>query len=170
MAERTPRTDIDLRFSSPDAEPTPWPDARVKLEGAQTYWLTTVRPDGRPHVTPIAAVWLDDVLHFTTGIDERKAHNLAANQHCVVTTGTNEFVGLDVVLEGDAIRLIDAQRLQRVADAFVAKYGDVFVFHVREGGFAIEESSDLVLAFEIHARKAFGFAKGDPFSQTRYRF
>jgi hypothetical protein len=27
-----------------------------------------------------------------------------------------------------------------------------------------------VLAFEIRPVKAFGFAKGDPFSQTRYRF
>jgi nitroimidazol reductase NimA-like FMN-containing flavoprotein (pyridoxamine 5'-phosphate oxidase superfamily) len=170
MAERTPRTDVDMQFSAPGATPTPWPESRAVLEEAQTYWLSTVRPDGRPHVTPIAAIWLDDALHFTTGVNERKAHNLAANHHCVATTGTNAFDGLDVVVEGDAIRLTDRDKLQRLADAYVTKYGEVFVFHVRDGGYAIEESSDLVLAFEIRARKAFGFAKGDPFSQTRYRF
>jgi hypothetical protein len=37
----------------------------------------TVRPDGRPQVTPVVAVWLDGAVHFTTGPTERKAHNLA---------------------------------------------------------------------------------------------
>jgi hypothetical protein len=137
---------------------------------AETYWLSTVRPDGRPHVTPIAAIWLDDVLSFTTGVKERKADNLAVNANVVVTTGNNRFEGLDVVVEGEAVRLLDAGRLQRLADAYLAKYGDVFVFHVREGGYRIAESADLVLAFEIHATKVFAFAKGDPFGQTRYRF
>ena len=32
-----------------------------------------------PHVTTIAAVWLDGAVHFTTGERERKATNLARN-------------------------------------------------------------------------------------------
>ena len=74
----------------------------------QIYWLSTVRPDGRPHVTPIAAVWLDGALHFCTGPTERKAKNLARNRYCVVTTGTNALEGLDVVIEGEAVRVTDA--------------------------------------------------------------
>ena len=68
---------IDTRFSSPDAVATPWSAARDQLESAKTYWVTTVRPDGRPHSTTIAAVWLDDAIHFTTGASEVKAKNLA---------------------------------------------------------------------------------------------
>jgi hypothetical protein len=170
MAERTPTTDLDPRFSDPSAQPTPWTEARDRLAAARTYWLSTVRPDGRPHVTPIAAIWLDDALFFTTGITERKARNLEANAGVVVTTGKDGFEGLDVVVEGEAGRLTDPPRLQGLADAYVEKYGDVFVFRPTDGGYTIAESSDLVLAFEIRPVKAFGFAKGDPFSQTRYRF
>jgi hypothetical protein len=170
MSDRTPTTELEPKFSDPSAVPTPWTEARDRLAAAQTYWLATVRPDRRPHVTTIAAIWLDDTLFFTTGITERKAHNLESNTAVVVTTGNNGFEGLDVVVEGEALRLTDQARLQRLADAYVEKYGELFVFHPTEGGYTIAESADLVLAFEIRLTKAFGFAKGDPFSQTRYRF
>lgn len=170
MTDRIPTSELEPKFSGPGASPTPWPEARDRFAAAETYWLATVRPDGRPHVTPIAAIWLDDALFFTTGITERKARNLETNAGVVVTTGNNRFDGLDVVVEGEAVRLIGRPRLQRLADAYVEKYGDVFVFHPTDGGYTIAESSDLVLAFEIRPTKAFGFAKGDPFSQTRYRF
>jgi pyridoxine/pyridoxamine 5'-phosphate oxidase len=170
MTDPSPTTDLDPKFSDPSAVPTTWTQTRDRLAAAQTYWLTTVRPDGRPHVTPIAAIWLDDALFFTTGITERKARNLESNTRVVVTTGNNGFEGLDVVVEGEAVRLIDPTRLQRLADAYVAKYGEAFVFHPIDGGYTIAESTDLVLAFEVRPVKAFGFAKGDPFSQTRYRF
>ena len=70
---------------------------------AQLFWVTTVRPDGRPHSTPLVAVWLDDALHFCTGPTEQKAHNLVANPHVLLTTGDNGWKGgLDVVVEGPA--------------------------------------------------------------------
>src|SRR6185436_15297546 len=170
MTDRSPTTDLDPRFSDPKAEPTAWTQSRDRLAAAETYWLSTVRPDSRPHVTPIAAIWLDDALFFTTGITERKARNLEANTRVAVTTGNNAFAGLDVVVEGEAVRLTDPTRLRRLADAYVAKYGEAFVFHPTDGGYTIAESTDLVLAFEVRPVKAFSFAKGVPFSQTRYRF
>jgi len=33
------------------------------------------RASRRPHVTPIASVWLDEALYFSTGQTERKAKN-----------------------------------------------------------------------------------------------
>ena len=51
-----PTAEIDSRFSDPEADPTPWSDALHVLEHAELYWLTTVRTDGRPHVTPLIAV------------------------------------------------------------------------------------------------------------------
>jgi nitroimidazol reductase NimA-like FMN-containing flavoprotein (pyridoxamine 5'-phosphate oxidase superfamily) len=82
-----PSTQVDQRYSTPDAAATPWGEARARLEGAEVYWLTTVRPGGRPHVTPLIAVWVDEALWFCTGPEERKARNLAANTGCVLTTG-----------------------------------------------------------------------------------
>ena len=86
MAEPVPVTELSA-FSSPNATPTEWPQAREELAGAEVYWLSTVRPDGRPHVTPLLGIWLEGALYFCTGPNERKAKNLSANCHCVLTTG-----------------------------------------------------------------------------------
>src|SRR5215217_7167056 len=97
MAGTNPVAELDPGFSSPDATASPWLVAREILEQAEVYWLTTVRPDGRPHVTPLIASWLGDALYFCTGPDERKAKNLAENSRCVITTGSNTLSeGLDV--------------------------------------------------------------------------
>ena len=110
-----PIAELDPAFSSPDATPTPWSEAVARLEAAEIYWLSTVRPDGRPHVTPLIAVWLDGAPHLTTGPTERKARNLEANQACVLTTGCNELgAGLDVVVEGEAVPVTDTPTLRRV--------------------------------------------------------
>ena len=54
-------------FSEPDATPTPWAAGLDQLQSADTFWLSTVRPDGRPHVTPLIAVWHADAIWFATG-------------------------------------------------------------------------------------------------------
>jgi general stress protein 26 len=172
----TPETDIDARFGSDGAEPTPWPDARSTIEAAPVWWITTVRADGRPHVTPLLAVWQDDALHFCTGPEEQKARNLEANPNCALTTGVNtQDDGLDVVVEGEAVRVTDEARLRRLADAWVAKYGEEWRFDVRDHGFvhgedSTEDDPGPALVFEVAPRQAFGFGKGEVFSQTRWRF
>lgn len=169
MGDEKPTTDLDSRFSVPDAVPTDWEAARERLAEAGVYWLSTVRPDGRPHVTPLLAVWLDGALHFCTGEDERKSRNLAANQHCVLTTG-NDAVdeGLDLVVEGDAVRVRDDAVLRRLARAWEAKYGREWRFEARDGAFHHVQGGE-ALVYEVRPVKAFGFRKGD-YSQTRWRF
>src|SRR5262249_28957420 len=142
-------------------------EAREGLERAQVYWLSTVRPDGRPHVTPLLAVWLDGALYFCTGADERKAKNLARNPHCVITTGCNALdEGLDLVVEGDAVRVRDDATLRRLADAYAAKYG--WRYSVRDGALH-GEVGNVAIVYEVPPITAFGFGKGT-FSQTRWRF
>jgi hypothetical protein len=85
-----PETKLDTRFSDADAVATSWDDTRRVLEAAELFWITTVRRDGRPHTTPLVAVWLDDAIYFCTGPSEQKAVNLTHNPHVVVTTGCNE--------------------------------------------------------------------------------
>ncbi|MQA17498.1 MAG: hypothetical protein GEV09_26410, partial [Pseudonocardiaceae bacterium] len=69
------------------------------LEQAELYWITTVRPDGRPHVTPLIGLWFGGAMHFTTGLTEQKARNLEQNPRVVVTTGNNTWDhGLDVTV------------------------------------------------------------------------
>jgi nitroimidazol reductase NimA-like FMN-containing flavoprotein (pyridoxamine 5'-phosphate oxidase superfamily) len=63
---------FDSRFSDPAAGPTPWEDVVAALERAELYWLSTVRRDGRPHVTPLVGVWHDGAMHFSTGWRSRR--------------------------------------------------------------------------------------------------
>jgi hypothetical protein len=169
MAATDPVTELDARFSSDDATATRWDEGRRRLAGAEVYWLSTVRPDGRPHVTPLLAVWVDGAMHFTTGPTERKAKNLASNPSCVLTTGTNALGdGLDLVVEGDAVRVTDDGSLRRIADAFVAKYGTDWRFEVRDGAF--HGAGGEALVFGVAPSTVFGFGKGGTFSQTRWRF
>jgi len=166
-----PETELDARFSSPGATATEWSLAVDALANAEIYWLSTVRPDGRPHVTPLIAVWSESALCVTTGPDERKAKNLAGNTHCAVTTGSSTLSeGLDLVLEGDAIRVTDADRLQQLVDAFASKYGtDPWHFTVGDAAFR-NERGGTALVFEIMPRTVFGFGKGGTYSQTAWRF
>ena len=121
--DKEPKTELHPGFSADDATATPWAEARGSLELADLSWLTTVRPDGRPHVTPLIFVWLEGAVFFVTGPEERKAKNLTRNPHCIITTGCNSLQeGLDVVVEGEAVLVSDPARLQQVADEFAAKY------------------------------------------------
>jgi hypothetical protein len=127
-----------------------------------------VRPDGRPHVTPLIGVVDDTAVHFCTGLEEQKARNLEHNDRVALTTGTNSWArGLDVVVEGSAVRVTDAGRLQRLADAYESKYGSVWHFDVGDGVFVADDHSAAV--FRVDAAKVLAFAK-DPHAQTTYRF
>ncbi|MFL5732665.1 MAG: pyridoxamine 5'-phosphate oxidase family protein [Chloroflexia bacterium] len=164
--QREPTAELHSQFSSEGAAPTAWGRARELLEEAKIYWVTTVRPDGRPHVTPLLCVWLDSALYFTTGPGERKAKNLTQNRHCIITTGCNVLEGFDVVVEGEAVEVSDEGRLRQLAGMYASKYG--WHYTVREGAFHGEGGRALV--YELAPKMAFAFGKGESFSQTRYRF
>ena len=171
MTEKNPVAELEPQFSSPEATPIPWTEASRQLEQAEVYWLSTVRPDGRPHVTPLLSVWLEGALYFCTGSGERKAKNLAGNAHCILTTGCNALneEGLDLVVEGDAVRIRDEAKLQRVAAAYETKYGSDWHFEVRDGAFNGQDGN-VAVVYEVTPTTAFGFGKGKLFSQTRWRF
>jgi general stress protein 26 len=163
-----PTTSLDTRFSDSAATPTPWDDTLRTLEAAELFWITTVRADGRPHVTPLVAVWLDDAIHFCTGASEQKAANLRTNSHVILTTGSNSWDhGLDVVVEGDAVQVTDDDTLKRLADAWRTKWDGRWQFEARDGAFHHEVGEALVYA--VAPTKVLAFGKGT-FSHTRHRF
>jgi len=162
-----PRAGIDRRFSDPDAGPTPWSEAIAVLERAELYWLSTVRSDGRPHVTPLIGVVEDGAVHFCTGRREQKARNLEHNDRVALTTGLNTWAsGLDLVVEGTAVRVSDGETLQLLADAYEAKYGSEWHWDVADGLFRAGETEAAV--FRVEPAKVLAFAK-DPHAQTTYR-
>jgi nitroimidazol reductase NimA-like FMN-containing flavoprotein (pyridoxamine 5'-phosphate oxidase superfamily) len=158
---------FDSRFSDPKAGPTPWPEVVKVLEDAELYWLTTVRADGRPHVTPLIGVRHEGAMHFTTGLDEQKARNLQANPNVVLTTGNNAWAeGLDVVVEGVATRVTGREALAPLAAAIEAKYAGAWRFEPGDEHFTHLDGGQAAV-FRIEATKTFAFAKA-PHGQTRY--
>ena len=156
-------------FSTPGAQATPWASALAVLGEAEVFWLSTVRPDGRPHVTPLLAAWSLDGICFTTGGQERKAQNLEHNPRCVLTTGTNTLTGVDVVIEGAASVVEErSEREQAVAD-FERKYGA----HLTSPEGPWYRLGEAVIAGDIRLYRVaptvgFAFGKLPTSSQTRY--
>jgi uncharacterized pyridoxamine 5'-phosphate oxidase family protein len=167
----SPVTALDQRYSDPAATAVGWEETSRLLEAAELFWVTTVRVDGRPHVTPVVAVWVDGALYFSTGSEEQKFANLRANPHVVMTTGCNRWDGgIDVVVEGTAVQVTDEGVLTRVAAAFGAKWDGQWHFAVRDGRFYNEGADWPSEAFGVTPTRAFAHSKGHPFGATTHRF
>lgn len=167
---REPSVELDPRFSDPAAVPRPWTEVHEQLVDAELYWLTTVRPDARPHVTPLIGLWRGDHAVIISGAGERKVANLESNPRCVLTTGSNSLrEGLDVVVEGTASPITEPKELEAIAAAYIEKYGPDWTFTVRDGELR-QEHAGRPLAFRIEPVVVFGFGKGEPYSQTRFGF
>ena len=165
----TPTTELDTRFSEPGAQPTSWEQTRQLIEQADLFWISTVRADGRPHVTPLVAVWLDDTLYFCTGAEEQKGHNLSVNQQVALTTGGNDWQGgVDVVIEGRAVNVSDHALLTRLANAWAGKWDGRWRFRAGTAGFEHPDGGT-ALVFAVTPTKILAFAKGT-FAHTRHQF
>ncbi|MCA1008719.1 pyridoxamine 5'-phosphate oxidase family protein [Rhodococcus hoagii] len=169
MTAQLPAAELDRRYSEENAPPSTWTQVTAALDAAEVFWLSTVRADGRPHVTPLIAVRVDDRMHFCTGPDEQKARNLSASGACALTTGSNALgSGLDVVIEGRAVRISDSALLTRIADAYRAKYGSDWSFDVTDGRF-VNTAGGPATVFRVEPSTVLAFAKGE-YAQTRWRF
>lgn len=168
---------IDPRYGDSSATPPTWAAIERFLADAQLYWIITVRADGRPHAVPLVGVWHDGAFAFCTGSDEQKQRNLDGNPHVAVTTGSTGAngwnSGKDVVVEGTAVRVTDAEELQTLAAAWSAKYGDDWLFDVRGQEFVERSNSGAsteggAWVYRVAPAKVIAF--GDGHGQTTYRF
>ena len=173
-----PVAELHPGYSSAGATATPWLEVVAVLEHAEIFWISTVRADGRPHVAPLPAMWLDGALHFSTGLDEQKGRNLGRNPNCILATGNNSYRhGLDVVVEGPAERVTDRTTLERLAELWQSKIE--WPYDVVEGGFRhrpegpqpeTTDADEVVPVFAVRPSKVLSFGRGERFTQTRYRF
>src|SRR5260221_13523192 len=120
MVEGEPDTELSS-FSSEGANPTSWAKGRADLQSAQVYWVSTVRPDGSPHVTPLLGIWLDGRSISAPGLTNAKQRTFRRTRTVSSRPAANELDGL-------------------------------------------------ALSYRVAPSTAFGFAKGEPFSQTRWPF
>ena len=158
---------LDKRFGETDI-PADWETVRDALAAAELYWLTTVRADGRPHVTPLVGVWADQGFVFCTGSDEQKTHNLAHHADVAVTTGVNRWKnGVDIVVEGRAQRVTGHQVLRQLADAWREKYDGEWDFD--NDGEVFDPGGGRAQVFRVAPTKIIAFAKS-PHGQTTFRW
>jgi len=97
----------------------PWKWAEARLKKSRQFWIATTRPDRRPHVMVIWALWLDGKLYFSTGKTSRKARNLAANPNCIMCT---EDSAEAVILEGTVEAEQDVTKIREVLRLYGKKY------------------------------------------------
>jgi hypothetical protein len=155
-------------------DPLPWSRPREVLAvGSQgpevTFFLGTVRPDGRPHAAGVGAVWHDGDLYVTSSPAARKAKNLAANPACTISA---RLEGIDLVFEGEASRVTDTATLEAVVEVFrgggwpAEVEGDAFTapFYAPSGG----PPPWHLYRFVFHT--VFGVATKEPYGATRWRF
>ncbi len=170
MADRTPieTKNLDIYGNAP----LPWSRVRDLLSASiflPATFLGTTRPDCRPHAAGIGALWLDGDIYFTSGPGTRKSRNLATNPACTISA---RLESIDIVLEGEAVRVLDGPTLERVAA------------RCREGGWPVQVEGDAFTApysapsagpppwhlyrFAFHT--AIGNATAEPNGATLWRF
>jgi hypothetical protein len=152
----------------------PWSRARDVLasdtpKSDLTFFVGTVRPDGRPHSAGVGAVWVDDALYFVGGPGTRRSRNLAANPACTVSV---RLRGIDLTMEGEARRVTDSATLERVAAVY------------RTGGWPASVEDDALTApftapsagpapwhlYRLTVHTAIGVASAEPHGATRWDF
>jgi nitroimidazol reductase NimA-like FMN-containing flavoprotein (pyridoxamine 5'-phosphate oxidase superfamily) len=75
----------------------PWSQVDLPLRAYRSIWMSTTRPDGRPHAVPVWYVWDSTSIYFITRRDMQKAKNLAHQPWIVVHAGDGDDV---ILLEG----------------------------------------------------------------------
>lgn len=91
----------------------PWSWAEEQLSASRNYWLSTVWPDGRPHLMPVWSMWHENSLWFSSSKQSRKARNLLLNPRCSIAT---EDADNPVVVEGLADVVTDLGLADVVTD------------------------------------------------------
>ena len=113
------------------------------------------------------------VAHFVVGeitMDALKAYRRRPKEkkEPIPPRLVNTGPVFDNVVEGEAVNVTDQATLQRLADEYLSKYGEGWRFAVRDGVFVGAGGEAIV--YEVRPQRVFGFGKGQPFSQTRWRF
>ena len=140
----------------------PWKWAEARLKKSHQFWIATTRPDRRPHVMVIWALWLDGKLYFSTGSKSVKARNLAANPNCVMCTDDSAEA---VILEG----VIKSERDGKKIREFLRLYGKKYKFDM--SGMADDLLNLKEPVFYLRPKVAFGlWEKKFATSATRWLF
>jgi hypothetical protein len=132
-------------------------------------FLSTVRPNGRPHSAGVGLAEPGGNLYFTSGPETRKSRNLTQNAACTLS---RRLDGIDLVFEGEAHRVVDRATLEEIAAVF------------RDDGWPAVVDGDAITApysaqsagpppwqlYRVNVKTAFGVGLREPHGASRWRF
>lgn len=99
----------------------PWNKVDTWLRGFRSIWVSTTRPEGRPHSVPVWYLWDGEHIYFTSSKSTQKARNLAKQSEIVVHAGDGDDA---IILEGTAVIVTDSDEWTHVNNAYMEKYVD----------------------------------------------
>lgn len=101
-----------------------WDWVAAQLSGSLHYWFCSVRPNGRPHVIPRWAVFLDEKIYYDGSPETRHSRNIVLNPHVSVhlEDGTQA-----IILEGTsaAAGKPSSEMGNRLSQEYKRKYKDL---------------------------------------------
>lgn len=139
----------------------PWSKIEHWLQAFRSIWLSTTRPDGRPHAVPVWYIWDGRYLYFISARKLQKSRNLASQPWIVVHAGDGDDV---IILEGLTAIVRDPEELNRIDDAYRAKYVDP-----GSGAQAtiFEPDADL---YRVHVKHVMAWEYGTVANRTDWKF
>jgi hypothetical protein len=101
----------------------PSPATEKRLETERNIWIAAVRPDGRPHLTPVWFAWHGGNIYICIPAESVKAQNFSLNPKvsCALESGT-----APVICEG-SVNPVELPGPLGVAAIFKAKYNWDFI-------------------------------------------
>ena len=138
-----------------------WSWAEKRLKKSHNYWITTVKPNGSPHMMVVWGLWQGGRFLFSTGSKSQKVRNLTGNNNCVVCT---EHAHEAVIIEGTA-ELADVSVRRKFLPVYERKYK-----------FSMKGMEDDILSmkepvFAVRPRVVFGLLeKHFQSKSTRWKF
>ncbi len=137
-----------------------WTWVSRRMAESRNYWISTTRPNGNPHITPVWGVWLDEQLYFGGERQARRTLNLHANPHLCAHLESGDEV---VIIEGVAEEVTDPDRLKQIGAASADKYQMVDL--------NTEESLSRAIYYRVRAQVVLAWLEQDyPNTATRWVF
>ena len=132
------------------------------LRATRSMWIATVRRDQKPHLVPLWFYWDGRAIYFNTGLNTVKRRNLSATDRVTAHVGDGDD---PIIVEGQALRVVDPDEIARVDQAYRAKYVDP-----NSGMTAGYPETDLDLGYRIDIERIMAWEYGTVATRTDFRF
>ena len=99
----------------------PYRTVDLQLQSLRTVWISSTRPDGRPHSTPVWFICDGKQIVFATPKTTQKARNLKHQPSVIVHAGDGDDT---YIFEGTVEHVTNPAELEHLNRSYMEKYVD----------------------------------------------